>query len=1008
MICPHCGKDTSASQSRCTSCGRSVSVVGTSVLTPPPLDPDMTMAGETKAPDFFKTPVLSDVTRAPGPGDSYLSAGPLAIGQSFGPRYRIVKMLGIGGMGAVYQAWDNELEVVVAIKVIRPEATADPELLAEIERRFKQELLLARQVTHTNVVRIHDLGEIKGIKYITMSYIEGADLATVLQRDGKLKVPVALALTRQIASGLLAAHEAGVVHRDLKPANIMIEGEQAFIMDFGIARSSGGAQAPLTPKNLPSRNSPTMAQTMQGAIVGTITYMAPEQAAGEAVDQRADMYALGMIVSDMLLGVHRRGEGFDATDDLQRRMTERPASLREKDQTIPEAFDQIITRLLEPDPKARFQTTAELVAALDRLDDKGVPLPLIRRLTPRMIASAAVLVLVLVAATFYFTRQSIPLLNVQHDPVSVLIADFQNTTNDAAFNTILGSTFQRALEGAGFVTAYDRIGLNTTAGVVVPGKLDETAAREIAAKQGFGVIVAGSIATAGSGYNLSIKAMQAATGAVIATSDRNAATKNDVVAAMTRLAAAVRTGLGDETKEADHVRAMASLSATSLDVLQQYVGGMDAAANGRQEEAREKFSAALGLNSKFGPAYTSLAAVLRSLGRPQDAEQYLKESLNNVDGMTDREKLRARGYFYLATGDYQKCADEYGALIKQFEADVTGREQRALCLTRLRDIEGALAEIRYVVNLLPGRTLFRNNLALYADYAGQFPIAEEEARALPANFEQASLALAMAQIGQDKLPDAIATYDKLRSVSPLGGSLAATGVADIAIVQGRFGDAARSLEKDAAAELAAKNNDLAASKYVAMAYAELSRGRNPIAVAAAEKALVYSTSVKVRFLAARTLIEAGAEAKARPVIDGLAAESSVEAQAHAKILEGDVALKSGNAREAIKQLGAANSQLDTWIGRFDLGRAQLEAGGYVQADSEIDRCLKRRGEALSLFLDEDPTFGYFPSVYYYQGRIREAMKNPGAAAESYKQYLALRGQSKEDPLVTDVRKRAGS
>src|SRR4029079_3005875 len=147
-------------------------------------------------------------------------------------------------MGAVYQAWGGEVGVAVALKVIRPEVTRDPVVAQDIERRFKQELLLARQVTHQNVVRIHDLGEIDGIKYITMPYIEGHDLATVL-RNERLTVPRVMGVARQVAAGLQAAHEAGVVHRDLKPANVMMEGEHAIIMDFGIARStSRGGAAP--------------------------------------------------------------------------------------------------------------------------------------------------------------------------------------------------------------------------------------------------------------------------------------------------------------------------------------------------------------------------------------------------------------------------------------------------------------------------------------------------------------------------------------------------------------------------------------------------------------------------------------------------------------------------------------------------------------------------------------------------------------------------------------------
>jgi serine/threonine-protein kinase len=162
---------------------------------------------------------------------------PLQISEHFGVRYHIIRLLGSGGMGSVYQAWDQELEVAVAVKVIRPETLADPAVAQDIERRFKGELLLARQFTHKNVVRIHDIGEIDGIKYITMPYVHGSDLASILSREGRMPVSRALSIARQVVAGLVAAHEADVVHRDLKPANIMIDAEDhALIMDFGIAQ----------------------------------------------------------------------------------------------------------------------------------------------------------------------------------------------------------------------------------------------------------------------------------------------------------------------------------------------------------------------------------------------------------------------------------------------------------------------------------------------------------------------------------------------------------------------------------------------------------------------------------------------------------------------------------------------------------------------------------------------------------------------------------------------------
>ena len=249
-------------------------------------------------------------------------------------------------MGAVYQAWDAELGVAVAIKVIRPEVMADPTVAAEIARRFKRELLLARQVTHKNVVRIHDLGDIGDIKYITMPYVDGADLATILAQEEKLPVARTLTIARLMVEGLAEAHKAGVVHRDLKPANIMIDADdQPLIMDFGIARSTGRPTSGSVPGQTTIVNDLRRAldapaeATVLGAVVGTVSYMAPEQARGEAVDQRADIYALGLIIFDMLVGGSRAERAGGAMVELQARMQAAPASVRTFLPDMPEAFD---------------------------------------------------------------------------------------------------------------------------------------------------------------------------------------------------------------------------------------------------------------------------------------------------------------------------------------------------------------------------------------------------------------------------------------------------------------------------------------------------------------------------------------------------------------------------------------------------------------------------------------------------------------------------------------------
>jgi serine/threonine protein kinase/Flp pilus assembly protein TadD len=964
-----------------------------------------------------------------GPGGEQ---GPLKLGEQFG-RYTIIKMLGMGGMGAVYQAWDKELEVVVALKVIRPEALRDPAAEQEIERRFKRELLLARQVTHKNVVRIHDLGEIRGIKYITMSYVNGTDLSTVIRKEGRLPVPKVLRVMRAVVSGLVAAHGAGVVHRDLKPANIMIDAEgEALIMDFGIARSTGGPAevaiprpkgAPAPHLTGPHTTGRYTEATMLGTIVGTVEYMSPEQARGEAVDQRSDIYTTGLILYDLLSG-KRRAEGpGSAVEKLRARMDGPLPPLKSvAPPDVPDALAAIVTKAIDPDAAQRYQTTADFAAALEGLDENGVPLPVKRAISLPVMAAIVVVLLGLSAGTLWYIKSRVP--EKPPDPVSVVIADFDNRSGDPAFDRTLEPMLRRALEGAGFITAYDRNGIRRIVGAALPARLDEAAAGDIAVKQGLGVVLTGAIDKQGAAYTVSMKATKPVTGTVLSEGKAKASGQDQVIATATTLVTAVRKALGDHTTSAsDQIFAMTSLSASSLEVVRHYSAAQEAASNGKNEDARLGLLKAVELDPKFGVGYLALSGVYRNLGKLPEAQNAITEALSHLDGMTERERYTTRGMSYRLSGDYQKCVDEHSELIKRYKADVIGHNQLALCASQLRDLTRATTEMQAVVDILPKQVFFRDNLALYSDYLGDFPKAESEAKeatGISATDAPARLALAFAQLGQGQLADAKATFTEMAKTGPVGpkGEIgpilgtrgptwSASGLGDLAVYEGRFAEAVRLLDQGAAADLAGGFADRAAAKFAEQAYAQILRGQKAAAVAAAEKALANSKAVKIRFLAARTFVDAGQTAKAEPLMKALAAELQPEPQAYAKMIEAQIVMTGKDARPAIALLTDANKLLDTWIGHFELGRAYLAADQFLPADSEFDRCTKRRGEALALFLDEEPTFGYFPMVYYYQGRVREGQKLTTGAAESYKAYLALREKAGEDPLLADVKRRAG-
>jgi len=274
-----------------------------------------------------------------------VDASALAVGSDFGSRYRIEALLGQGGMGRVYKAFDKQLERTVAIKVVRQGAMGSDEAL----RRFKQELLLASKVSHKNILRIHDLGEVGDVKFISMAFVDGPDLHQILHDAPKPPLQRALNFARQLAEALSAAHAEGVVHRDLKPQNILVaKGDHLYVSDFGLAKSF-------------EEDAPSMTRT--GAFMGTPRYMSPEQVEGNPADQRSDIYSYGLILYEMATGdIPFNGE--TTLKLMYQRIQQLPKSPKLLNPELPDWYVGVIMRCLERDPATRYQTADEVLLDL--------------------------------------------------------------------------------------------------------------------------------------------------------------------------------------------------------------------------------------------------------------------------------------------------------------------------------------------------------------------------------------------------------------------------------------------------------------------------------------------------------------------------------------------------------------------------------------------------------------------------------------------------------------------
>jgi tetratricopeptide (TPR) repeat protein len=400
-----------------------------------------------------------------------------------------------------------------------------------------------------------------------------------------------------------------------------------------------------------------------------------------------------------------------------------------------------------------------------------------------------------------------------------------------------------------------------------------------------------------------------------------------------------------------------------------------------------------------------------NLGRRQEAEKNYRLALAHIDRMTDREKYRTRGGYYLLIRDQQKAIEEYTSLVQQYPADAVAYPNLALAYFYSRNMTKAQEIGRHSADLNPTGVAERGNVALYALYAGDFANAAKEAQAalkLNPKYEAAVRALALAQLGQGQSVQAAETYKNLAGIGARGTSLAATGSADLALYEGRTTDAMHILEKAITADLGANDKAGAGGKEAMLAEAELALGQKAAAVATAEKAVATSQDDGVEFIAAGVFIESGKAPRAKAIATGMGKRLEPEPQVYAKLIAGELQLHQGDARGAIQTFGDAQKLSDSWLGRFDLGRAFLEAGAFAQASSEFDACKQRRGEATSIFLDDEPSYHHFPTVLYYLGRAQEGLQSAGAA-DSYKAFLAIKTKSSDDPLVADAIKRlAGS
>ena len=917
--------------------------------------------------------------------------------------YKVLGEISRGGMGIVYRALDLRLKREVAVKVLPSELVSDEDR----KHRFVQEAQAAAALQHPNIAVVHEIDEAEGVTFIVMELVQGESLSELLSQ-GPLSLPRALRIAKQVARGLVCAHEKGIVHRDLKPANVMILGEdQVKIIDFGLAKL-------IEPIGKLSETMETeiRRQTNAGSLLGTYAYMSPEQTRGETVDHRSDIFSLGILFFEMISG-RSPFERPTPAETLSAILRDPTPSLTWAAPAAPrrtlKAASGILRRCLEKEPASRYQAASELAVALEALEVDVRDRRLARGWTGRGLAAAAITGLVLVSGTWWLTIRERAPDAAEPNVLTVLVADFDNRTGDAVFDGALEQALAIGLEGAPFITAYDRALARRQSAELSPGRegrLDEETARLVCRSQGIDLALTGRIVPEGSGYLVRVNALDPITAESLAEASETVKDKTTVLRAVDRLASELRADLGDVNPTSSLAFGEETFTTASLEAMRSYAAAQEFLDSGNTENAVREYKKALSQDADFGRAYSGLAVAHLNLGRPEEAQQYFDKALSLLHKMSERERLRTRGVYYIHVGNYPKAIDEYEELVDKFPSDGAGFNNLALALFYTRDFRRALETGRRAADLFPNDLLARGNLAIYATYVGDFETAIRESETVleinPA-YENPYVALALAHVANGEPEEAARVYHRLAEVSERGASLAAMGLSDLAIYEGRLVDAESILTPALARDEERNDRFGAANKLTTLALVHAERGRLDAAVDAAERSLTWSDAMGVLVRAASVFLAVKPE-RALEIAAALESRDDADAQSYGILLRGEAALAKGETAQAIDLLRAASERADTWLSRMALGRAFLQAGAFVEASSELDACFRRRGEATALFLDDVPSYHVAPQLHYFLALSQEGLKSAGAA-DSYRVFLRIKGKGEKTGLVAEAERR---
>jgi serine/threonine protein kinase len=658
--CPKCHTENPDTQSFCGNCGTQL------------------IPSEAQEVSFTKT-LLTPIED-------------LAQGTLFAGRYEIIEELGKGGMGKVYKVLDNEIQVEVALKLLKPEIASDEKII----ERFRNELKIAREIAHKNVCKVFHFGKEKQSPYITMEYVRGEDLKSLIERKGVLTKEEALGVAKQVCSGLKEAHELGVVHRDLKPQNIMIdESGGVKIMDFGIARSVE-----------------TEGFTEAGMIIGTPDYISPEQAEGKKADQRSDIYSLGVVLYEMVTG-RVPFEGDTAFSIALKHKSQLPLHPKKLNPEVSDDLSRLILICMEKDRARRYQTAEALLDDLRNIEEG---LPLGTKIKPRrttltqtfirrkfFIPVVAVVLLIIATAIWRLLPHGEAVIAPKIEN-SIAIISFENQTGDEAFDNlqkVIPNLLITNLENTGFlhVATWERMRdllkqMNKGDVDIITSDLGFQACQ----REGIQALALGSFAKVGETFVTDVKLLDVESKRLLKSASSRGEGEDSIFTQIDELSRKISEGMGLSRQNIEAAQLNVSgITTDSLEAYQYYQKGLENYARLEWQSAETNFQKAVDIDSSFAMGYYYLAWVHARHGMilnnpfrdPTPWKTSMALAKKYSQKATDRERLQIEIGTALFNYDYKSVKRLSQRMVEKYPKEKFGYEMLGVCYRLEQDFEKA-------------------------------------------------------------------------------------------------------------------------------------------------------------------------------------------------------------------------------------------------------------------------------------------------------------------------------